>query len=138
MLVGNHSNPFFLRTVLQAQKELLKLKNVVKLQAAVRGYLVRQHAIGTLRCVRAIVKMQALVRARRARLSPESSYVENEVGGKHGKPISKTSVMVLNLNKNVLTTGHCLYKGFCLRVQIDKWFGYVDDAVLAQPTVQMK
>ncbi|KAG6783713.1 hypothetical protein POTOM_009380 [Populus tomentosa] len=121
-----------------AQKELLKLKNVVKLQAAVRGYLVRQHAIGTLRCVRAIVKMQALVRARRARLSPESSYVENEVGGKHGKPISKTSVMLLNLNKNVLTTGHCLYKSFCLRVQIDKWFGYVDDAVLAQPTVQMK
>ncbi|KAI5596791.1 hypothetical protein POPTR_002G025200v4 [Populus trichocarpa] len=74
-----------------AQKELLKLKNVVKLQAAVRGYLVRQHAIGTLRCVQAIVKMQALVRARRARLSPKSSYVENEVGGKHGKPISKTS-----------------------------------------------
>ncbi|XP_011014295.1 PREDICTED: protein IQ-DOMAIN 32-like [Populus euphratica] len=74
-----------------AQKELLKLKNVVKLQAAVRGYLVRQHAIGTLRCVQAIVKMQALVRARRARLSLKSSYVENEVGGKHGKPISMTS-----------------------------------------------
>ncbi|KAJ6708765.1 PROTEIN IQ-DOMAIN 32 [Salix koriyanagi] len=61
-----------------AQKELLKLKNVVKLQAAVRGYLVRQHAIGTLRCVQAIVKMQALVRARRARCSPGSSYEENE------------------------------------------------------------
>ncbi|KAL5557917.1 hypothetical protein UlMin_034128 [Ulmus minor] len=52
-----------------AQKERLKLKNVIKLQAAVRGHLVRRHAVGTLRCVQAIVKMQALVRARRARLS---------------------------------------------------------------------
>ncbi|KAI7746993.1 hypothetical protein M8C21_016301 [Ambrosia artemisiifolia] len=48
-----------------AEKELVKHKNVVKLQAAVRGHLVRNHAVGTLRCVQAIVKMQALVRARR-------------------------------------------------------------------------
>ncbi|KAJ0725318.1 putative IQ motif, EF-hand binding protein [Helianthus annuus] len=48
-----------------AERELVKQKNVVKLQAAVRGHLVRNHAVGTLRCVQAIVKMQALVRARR-------------------------------------------------------------------------
>nr|XP_023900146.1 protein IQ-DOMAIN 32 isoform X1 [Quercus suber] len=65
------------------QRMLLKLKNVVKLQAAVRGYLVRSHAVGTLRCVQAIAKMQALVRARRARLSLEGSYPENKLGGKH-------------------------------------------------------
>lgn len=47
---------------------MVKLKNVVKLQAAVRGHLVRRYAVGTLRCVQAIIKMQALVRARRARL----------------------------------------------------------------------
>ncbi|XP_050388304.1 protein IQ-DOMAIN 32 [Argentina anserina] len=46
-----------------AQKSLLDLKNVVKLQAAVRGHLVRRHAVGTLRCVQAIIKMQAIVRA---------------------------------------------------------------------------
>lgn len=45
---------------------MLKLKNVVKLQAAVRGHLVRRHAVGTLRCVQAIVKLQLLVRARHA------------------------------------------------------------------------
>ncbi|KAI3778554.1 hypothetical protein L2E82_07932 [Cichorium intybus] len=54
-----------------AQRELVKHKNVVKLQAAVRGHLVRNHAVGTLKCVQAIVKMQALVRARRANLSSE-------------------------------------------------------------------
>ncbi|XP_068341267.1 protein IQ-DOMAIN 32 isoform X3 [Pyrus communis] len=50
--------------LLQAQKSFMELENVVKLQAAVRGHLVRRHAVGTLRCVQALVKMQALVRAR--------------------------------------------------------------------------
>lgn len=75
---------------MQAQKSLLELKNVVKLQAAVRGHLVRRHAVGTLRCVQAIIKMQAIIRARRARLSLE-----------HEKDncSSKTSVIPLNSNE---------------------------------------
>ncbi|KAK2660688.1 hypothetical protein Ddye_007221 [Dipteronia dyeriana] len=68
-----------------AQRELLKLKNVIKLQAAVRGHLVRRHAVGTLRCVQAIVKMQVLVRTRLARLSQNSSFTENKVDGKDEK-----------------------------------------------------
>ncbi|KAI3734355.1 hypothetical protein L6452_13823 [Arctium lappa] len=52
-----------------AQRQLIRHKNVVKLQAAVRGHLVRNHAVGTLRCVQAIVKMQTLVRARHAERS---------------------------------------------------------------------
>ncbi|KAM6544383.1 hypothetical protein CsatB_008830 [Cannabis sativa] len=52
-----------------ARRQLSKHKHAVKLQAAVRGHLVRKHAVGTLRCVQAIVKMQALVRARHARQS---------------------------------------------------------------------
>ncbi|XWS20985.1 hypothetical protein CRYUN_Cryun30bG0016200 [Craigia yunnanensis] len=65
-----------------AQKELGKLKNLVKLQAAVRGHLVRRHAVGTLRCVQAIVKMQVLFRAR---LSQEASYAEKQLDQKHHK-----------------------------------------------------
>ncbi|KAG6774696.1 hypothetical protein POTOM_022062 [Populus tomentosa] len=80
-----------------AQKELLKLKYAVKLQAAVRGHLVRQHAIGTLRCVQAIIKMQALVRARRACLW------EEQVGGKHGSPISNTSQKESSVSKPTTT-----------------------------------
>ncbi|KAK3019810.1 hypothetical protein RJ639_004803, partial [Escallonia herrerae] len=68
-----------------AQRELLKHKNVVKLQAAVRGHLVRRHAVGTLRCVQAIVKIQALVRARRARLSGEGSIIGEKLDEKHRK-----------------------------------------------------
>ncbi|VVA91929.1 unnamed protein product [Arabis nemorensis] len=47
-----------------ARRELVRRKKVVKLQAAVRGHLVRNQAMGSLRCVQAIVKMQTLVRAR--------------------------------------------------------------------------
>ncbi|KAL8127109.1 protein IQ-DOMAIN 32-like [Apium graveolens] len=61
-----------------AERELSKQKNIVKLQAAVRGHLVRRHAVGSLRCVQAIIKMQVLVRARRTRLpSVESTDEEN-------------------------------------------------------------
>ncbi|KAK9023141.1 hypothetical protein V6N11_003369 [Hibiscus sabdariffa] len=66
-----------------ARKKLGKLKNLVKLQAAVRGHLVRRHAAGTLQCVQAIVKMQVLVRARRARLSQERPYAESKLDGEH-------------------------------------------------------
>ncbi|KAF8410484.1 hypothetical protein HHK36_003013 [Tetracentron sinense] len=76
-----------------ARRALLKLKNVVKLQAAVRGHLVRRQATGTLRCVQAIIKMQALVRARRARLL-EGSVTEEKLDVKHEekqnvKPLGK-------------------------------------------------
>ncbi|KAI4321637.1 hypothetical protein MLD38_034998 [Melastoma candidum] len=63
-----------------AQKELLKLRKVVKVQALVRGHLVRRHAVGTLRCVQAIVKMQALVRTRYASRLVERSSVEKNAG----------------------------------------------------------
>ncbi|KAL1533342.1 protein IQ-DOMAIN 32-like [Salvia divinorum] len=53
---------------LLARRDLLKQKSATKLQAVVRGHIVRSHAVGTLRCVQAIIKMQALVRARHARL----------------------------------------------------------------------
>ncbi|XP_009803493.1 protein IQ-DOMAIN 32 [Nicotiana tabacum] len=65
-----------------AQRALLKHKNITKLQAAVRGHLVRRHAVGTLRCVQAIVKMQALVRARRAHRLVEGSNISDKRDGK--------------------------------------------------------
>ncbi|KAK1416419.1 hypothetical protein QVD17_32210 [Tagetes erecta] len=57
-----------------AERQLVKHKNVVKLQAAVRGHLVRNHAVGTLRCVQAIVKMQALVRARKQKGAENAGF----------------------------------------------------------------
>ncbi|CAK9312719.1 unnamed protein product [Citrullus colocynthis] len=78
---------------LLAQKELIKLKNVVKVQAAVRGFLVRRHAVGTLRCAQAIVKMQAIVRARRVHLSPEGSSPD-ELHNKNEKENPGSKILV--------------------------------------------
>lgn len=61
----------------------------MKLQAAFRGHLVRRHAVGTLRCVQAIVKMQLLVRARHA----QQSHSEDRLNHNDGKnDYSKTLV----------------------------------------------
>ncbi|KAG2692713.1 hypothetical protein I3760_08G065600 [Carya illinoinensis] len=85
---------------------LLKLKNVVKLQAAVRGHLVRNHAVGTLRCVQAIAKMQALVRARRTRLSLEVSCPEKKLDDKHEEGNDSTNTQV---NEGVVTKSTITY-----------------------------
>ncbi|KAL7000571.1 iq-domain [Sarracenia purpurea var. burkii] len=45
------------------------LKGIIRLQALIRGHLVRRQAVASLRCMQAIVKFQALVRGQQVRLS---------------------------------------------------------------------
>ncbi|KAG0460628.1 hypothetical protein HPP92_020535 [Vanilla planifolia] len=47
-------------------RSLQKIKCVIKLQAILRGNLVRRQAIGSLRCIQAISKVQAIVKTRLA------------------------------------------------------------------------
>ncbi|KAI3797472.1 hypothetical protein L1987_32729 [Smallanthus sonchifolius] len=61
-----------------AQSELVRYKKIVKLQAAVRGHLVRCLAAGTLRCIQSIVKMQALVRAHQASMSLQKTFARKK------------------------------------------------------------
>ncbi|KAI3796950.1 hypothetical protein L1987_39637 [Smallanthus sonchifolius] len=62
-----------------AQRELVRFKKIVKLQAAVRGHLVRCRAAGSLRCIQSIVKMQALVRAHQASMSLHKASTRKKV-----------------------------------------------------------
>ncbi|CAL9076785.1 unnamed protein product [Musa acuminata var. zebrina] len=85
-----------------ARKKFHKLRSIVKLQAAVRGHLVRKQAIGTLRCIQAIIRMQALVRARHAcqlveKFSPENTKFQGK--GDSFEKSYKTSI------KNLLSNG---------------------------------
>ncbi|XP_051139709.1 protein IQ-DOMAIN 32-like isoform X2 [Andrographis paniculata] len=63
-----------------ARKALLKQKNIIKLQAAVRGHVVRRYAVGTLHCIQAIVKMQALIRSHHASLVAEEGFEKGNIG----------------------------------------------------------
>ncbi|OIT34158.1 PREDICTED: protein IQ-DOMAIN 31-like [Nicotiana attenuata] len=58
-----------------ARRAFRALKGIIRLQALVRGHLVRRQAVATLRCMRAIVSVQALARGQRARLSDPAHQV---------------------------------------------------------------
>ncbi|XP_059452844.1 protein IQ-DOMAIN 31-like isoform X2 [Corylus avellana] len=52
-----------------ARRAFRALKGIIRLQALIRGHLVRRQAVTTLRCMQGIVKLQARVRGQRVRLS---------------------------------------------------------------------
>ncbi|KAF3790810.1 IQ-DOMAIN 32 protein [Nymphaea thermarum] len=62
-----------------ARGELDKLKNVIKLQAAARGHLVRRQAAGALRCAQAIIRMQAVVRGHHVRSSVDGLAIQQKL-----------------------------------------------------------
>ena len=51
----------------QARKALRALKGLVKIQALVRGYLVRKQAIATLHSMQALIRAQATIRSQKVR-----------------------------------------------------------------------
>ncbi|XP_042516327.1 protein IQ-DOMAIN 19-like isoform X2 [Macadamia integrifolia] len=54
-----------------AKRALCALRGLVKLQALVRGHLVRKQATATLRCMQALIIVQARARAQRLRMADE-------------------------------------------------------------------
>uniref|UniRef100_M4DT10 DUF4005 domain-containing protein n=1 Tax=Brassica campestris TaxID=3711 RepID=M4DT10_BRACM len=56
----------------QARRAIRTLKGIIRLQAVIRGHLVRRQAVATYSCIWGIVKFQALVRGRIARSSSQN------------------------------------------------------------------
>ncbi|CAJ2630182.1 unnamed protein product [Trifolium pratense] len=61
-----------------ARKALCALRGLVKLQALIRGHLVRKQAKATLRCMQALVTAQARARAQRIRMVSEGKPSPNQ------------------------------------------------------------
>ena len=57
---------------MKARRAIRTLKGIIRLQAVIRGHLVRRQAVATYSCIWGIVKFQALVRGRIARSSSDS------------------------------------------------------------------
>ena len=57
---------------MKAHRAIRTLKGIIRLQAVIRGHLVRRQAVATYSCIWGIVKFQALVRGRIARSSSDS------------------------------------------------------------------
>lgn len=59
----------------RARRAFWTLKAIIRLQAVIRGHLVRRQAVATLNCILGIVKLQALARGRMVRHSDLSSQI---------------------------------------------------------------
>lgn len=62
-----------------ARRARRALKGLVRLQALVRGHIVRKQAAITLRCMQALVRVQARVRARRVRMALENQTDQQNI-----------------------------------------------------------
>uniref|UniRef100_A0A7N0V267 DUF4005 domain-containing protein n=1 Tax=Kalanchoe fedtschenkoi TaxID=63787 RepID=A0A7N0V267_KALFE len=61
-----------------ARRAFWALKGIIRLQALIRGHLVRRQAVATLHCMQGIVRFQALVRGRKVRLSEAGMLVKDK------------------------------------------------------------
>ncbi|KAJ0841088.1 putative IQ motif, EF-hand binding protein [Helianthus annuus] len=90
-----------------ARRAFWALKGIIRLQALVRGHLVRRQAIATLSCMRAIIEFQALARGRMVRLSNGQMIIKHtprESVVKKPADLLKTSLRVEKLSTNVFAT----------------------------------
>ncbi|KAG7558544.1 IQ motif EF-hand binding site [Arabidopsis thaliana x Arabidopsis arenosa] len=63
----------------QAREEFQNLKGIIRLQAVIRGHLVRRQVVATYSCIWGIVKVQALVRGKKARSSETVAQLQKTI-----------------------------------------------------------
>lgn len=84
-----------------ATEELLNQKDLVKLQAVIRGHLVRKQASESLQCLLAIIKIQGLIRAHQAQHSP--GKIQETIVHSSGEKLLRNG-FALKLMDNTLTS----------------------------------
>ncbi|PIN11151.1 hypothetical protein CDL12_16258 [Handroanthus impetiginosus] len=75
-----------------ARRALGALRGLVRLKSLVRGQSVRRQSASTLKCMQTLARIQSEVRARRIRLSEETSAVQRQMQQQHEKELQKPLV----------------------------------------------
>ncbi|CAH1420779.1 unnamed protein product [Lactuca virosa] len=78
-----------------ARRAFWALKGIIRLQAVIRGHLVRRQAVATLHCMRAIVEFQAVVRGQIVRLSGSSPQILQKTTPEEHLDLQKEEVDLL-------------------------------------------
>ncbi|KAL3814775.1 hypothetical protein ACJIZ3_016043 [Penstemon smallii] len=136
-----------------ARKALRALKGVVKLQALIRGWAVRQQAINTLKCLQSIVSIQSEVCSKRRESSTDSLHCLEYTPGLREKDImvdlnsqkrwddstlTKEETKVLSLNKKEAAIKRDRIKEYYLKHRRlaetggGKVYGFLDRALSAR------
>ncbi|WZY70218.1 hypothetical protein YC2023_002458 [Brassica napus] len=104
-----------------ARKALRALKGLVKLQALVRGHLVRKQATATLRCMQALITLQAKAREQRIRMignsTPKSTNQRTPI---HYNVMDLTQISKFNLDNTQILKFPTLTPLFLLLQENDK------------------
>ncbi|XP_028229122.1 protein IQ-DOMAIN 31-like isoform X2 [Glycine soja] len=102
VLFGKKSSKSNISKGREARRAFRALKGIIRLQALIRGHLVRKQAVVTLCCMYGIVKLQALVRGGRIRQSNEIHEKCNlfkPLDAKLGEPVGiSTKISKLTAN----------------------------------------
>ncbi|KAK9684585.1 hypothetical protein RND81_10G219600 [Saponaria officinalis] len=110
-----------------ARRAFKALKGIIRLQALIRGHLVRRQAVATLYCVIGIVKLQALVRGSRIRCSDAGIQIQRvcivsplDVTTRFHGDVVSTSTASLLANAFIRKLLAPSPEGMPLRVQYDE------------------
>lgn len=89
---------------LQARKALCALRGLVKLQALVRGHLVRKQTTAMVRCMNALMSIQVRARVQRIQMA-EESYLVKETRKVHREQAQEN--MLSSRGYRVSSIFHC-------------------------------